>query len=94
MLIKNNDIYNFIKNSYTKTGKNEDFILLKEIKMEYQMKREYDQTKLKTLKESIEKELNTNFIENKKIKGKNYTNVITGWKLIKDDSDDDIGVLD
>ena len=91
---ENNDIYNFIKNSYTKTGKNEDFILLKEIKMEYQMKREYDQTKLKTLKESIEKELNTNFIENKKIKGKNYTNVITGWKLIKDDSDDDIGVLD
>ena len=92
---ENNDVYKFVKDNYIKTGNNNDFILLKDIKMEYQCNKEYEQTKLKTLKESLEKVFNANFIDDKKIKGKKYTSVMLGWKYNKLESDDDEkGVLD
>jgi DNA polymerase elongation subunit (family B) len=51
--------------------------------------KEYEQTKLKTLKESLEKVFNANFIDDKKIKGKKYRSVILGWKILNCDDDDD-----
>jgi hypothetical protein len=68
---------------------------LKDLKLIYQGKKdEYDQAKLKTLKESLEKIFNTNFIEDKKIKGKKYRSVILGWKILNCDDDDDTTNLD
>ena len=52
------------------------------------------QKKIKTLKESLEKIFNTNFIEDKKIKGKKYRSVILGWKILNCDDDDDTTNLD
>jgi P4 family phage/plasmid primase-like protien len=81
----NNDVYKFVKDNYEKTNDNNDFIVLKDLKLSYQNNREYEQTKLKTLKESLEKIFNTNFIEEKKIKGRKYKSVILGWKIKCDD---------
>ena len=81
----NNDVYKFVKDNYEKTNDNNDFIVLKDLKLLYQNNREYEQTKLKTLKESLEKIFNTNFIEEKKIKGRKYKSVILGWKIKCDD---------
>jgi phage/plasmid-associated DNA primase len=68
---ENNDIYKFVQDNLEKTNDNNDFVTLKDLKLIYQGKKdEYDQAKLKTLKESLEKIFNTNFIEDKKIKGK------------------------
>ena len=92
---ENNDVFKFVNDNYIKTGNNNDFILLKDIKFEYQAHKEYEQTKLKTLKESLEKVFNSNFIDDKKIKGKKYTSVMLGWKLKRVDSDDEeLGPLD
>jgi len=89
---ENNDVLKFVNEFYEKTNNNNDFITLKDIKMEYQNNKQYEQTKLKNLKESLEKIFNTNFIEDKKIKGRKYRSVILGWKLkreLDDDDDDD-----
>ena len=49
----------------------------------------------KTLKESLEKIFNTNFIEDKKIKGKKYRSVILGWKQKnEEEEEDEINPLD
>jgi len=85
----NNDVLKFVNDFYEKTNDNNDFLLLKEIKFEYQNNKQYEQTKLKTLKESLEKIFNTNFIEEKKIKGKKYRSVILGWRRKLDDSETD-----
>ena len=63
---ENNAVYKFVKENYVKTGNPKDYIILKNIKLCYQTSG-YDQSKLKTLKESLEKEFNTNFIADKKI---------------------------
>jgi P4 family phage/plasmid primase-like protien len=88
---ENNDVYKFVQDNLEKTNDNNDFITLKDLKLIYQAKKdEYEQSKLKTLKESLEKIFNTNFIEDKKIKGKKYRSVILGWKIINNsDYDDD-----
>jgi len=93
---ENNDIYKFVQDNLEKTNDNNDFVTLKDLKLIYQGKKdEYDQAKLKTLKESLEKIFNTNFIEDKKIKGKKYRSVILGWKILNcDDDDDDTTNLD
>ena len=94
---ENNDIYKFVQDNLEKTNDNNDFVTLKDLKLIYQGKKdEYDQAKLKTLKESLEKIFNTNFIEDKKINGKKYTSVMMGWRVkIDEESDDDVkGPLD
>jgi hypothetical protein len=84
-------VFKFVKDNYERTGNNKDFIVLKDIKMVYQSHKEYEQTKLKTLKESLEKVFNSNFIDDKKINGKKYSSVMMGWrlKIEEDESDDD-----
>ena len=86
----------FVEEYYEKTNNNDNFIQLKDIKTFYQNNKQYEQTKLKTLKESLEKILNTNFIEDKKIKGKKYRSVILGWKQKheEEEEEDEINPLD
>lgn len=94
---ENNDVYKFVKDNLLQTNDQNDFVTLKDLKLLYQSKKdEYEQSKLKTLKESLEKTLNNNFIEDKKIKGKKYRSVILGWKIINhfDDDEDDKTSLD
>ena len=93
---ENNDVYKFVKDNYERTGNNKDFIILKDVKLLYQSNKEYEQTKLKSLKESLEKIFNSNFIDDKKINGKKYTSVMMGWRVkIDEESDDDVkGPLD
>ena len=93
---ENNDVFKFVKDNYERTGNNKDFIVLKDIKMVYQSHKEYEQTKLKSLKESLEKVFNSNFIDDKKINGKKYSSVMMGWrlKIEEDESDDEINPLD
>ena len=62
----NNDVLKFVEEFYDKTNNNENFILLKDLKFLYQENKQYEQTKLKCFKESLEKIFNTNFIEDKK----------------------------
>ena len=91
----NNDVLKFVGEYYEKTNNNDHFILLKDIKIFYQSNKQYEQTKLKSLKESLEKIFNTNFIEDKKIKGKKYRSVIMGWKKRSDDEEkEEINALD
>ena len=85
----NNDVFTFVTNNYERTGNIKDFITLKDIKLSYMNHKEYEQTKLKTLKESLERVFNSNFIDDKKINGKKYTSVMMGWKLKIDDESDD-----
>ena len=91
---ENNDVYKFVKSNYEKTNKDEDYILLKDIKFEYQYNKEYDQTKLKTLKESLEKVFNVNFKEKAKVKINNkwvdVRSVIFGWKKIIEEDEIEI----
>ena len=89
----NNDVLKFVEEFYEKTNNNENFILLKDLKFLYQENKQYEQTKLKCLKESLEKIFNTNFIEDKKIKGKKYRSVILGWKR-KEEEEEEINPLD
>ena len=94
---ENNDVYKFVKDNLLQTNDQNDFVTLKDLKLLYQSKKdEYEQSKLKTLKESLEKTLNNNFIEDKKIKGKKYRSVILGWKIINhfDEDEDDKTSLD
>ena len=86
---ENNDVYKFVNDNFERTGNNKDFILLKDIKLMYQNNKEYEQTKLKTLKSSLEKIFNSNFIDDKKINGKKYTSVMMGWRLKLDNDEDD-----
>ena len=84
----NNDVYKFVQDNYEK-GNSKDFILLKDIKMLYQSHKEYEQSKLKTLKQSLEVVFNSNFIDDKKINGKKYSSVMMGWRYKIEEEDDD-----
>ena len=86
---ENNDVLNFINEYYEKTDKSSDFVTLSKIKEHYQNNKQYEQSKLKTLKESLEKIFNTNFIENRKIGKMKYRSVILGWKRKGEDDEDD-----
>ncbi len=80
----NNDVLNFVLESYVKTNDKHDYLTLKDVKENYK-KSEYPQTKLKTLKESLEKIFNTNCKARHKVtvdgKSKEYLNVFVGWKV-------------
>ena len=91
---ENNDVYKFVKDNLEQTKDNNDFLLLKDLKCIYQTNKEYEQSKLKCLKESLEKMFNTNFIEEKKIKGKKYRSVVMGWRMKNDYEDDEKTNLD
>ena len=80
----NNDVKKFLNQHYTQTNNNNDFIVLKDIKSSYQQNKEYDQSKLKNLSESLQKIMATNLKERHKHKGKNYYSVFIGWKLNED----------
>ena len=83
----NNDVQKFVKDNFIMTNDPKDFLLLKDLKSMYQQNKEYEQTKLKNLKEHLEREFNTEFKERHKHKGKNYYSVFIGWKMINDDED-------
>ena len=87
----NNDVLNFVLDTYEKTNDKNDFLPLKDIKETYK-KSEYPQTKLKTLKESLEKVFNTNCKARHKItsegKSKEYLNVFVGWKKKQEEEEE------
>ena len=81
----NNDIKKFVNEHYEFTNDKNDYIFFKDIKQLYQYNKEYDQSKLKNLKEHIEKEMNATVIEKTKIKidenkYKDVRSIIKGWK--------------
>ena len=89
----NNDVLNFVLESYVKTNDKHDYLTLKDVKENYK-KSEFPQTKLKTLKESLEKVFNTNCKARHKVtvdgKSKEYLNVFVGWKVKIDEEDEEI----
>ena len=91
----NNDVKKFVEDNFEFTNNKTDYLLIKNLKELYKNNKEYDQTKLKNLKEVLEKEMNTTVLEKGKIKINNkwsdVRSVIFGWKLKKtdDESDDD-----
>ena len=89
----NNDIKKFVKDNFIMTNDQKDYLLLKDLKLLYQSNKEYDQSKLKNLKEHLEKEFNSEFKEKAKVKinGKfvDVRSIVYGWQIIKDDDDDD-----
>ena len=78
-LNENNDILKFVNEYFTFTNNQNDYILLKDIKDLYKNNKEYDQTRLKDLKNSLEKTMKTIVYDRKKINGKDYRSVIIGW---------------
>ena len=84
----NNDVKKFIQQNFINTNCNNDFIVLKDLKIMYQQNKEYDQSKVKNLPESLQKIMNTNIKERHKHKGKNYYSVFIGWKRIDDDEEE------
>jgi P4 family phage/plasmid primase-like protien len=94
----NNDINKFVKDNFIMTNDQKDFLLLKDLKLLYQSNKEYDQSKLKNLKEHLEKEFNSEFKEKAKVKinGKfvDVRSIIYGWQIIKDDDDEEKTSLD
>jgi len=89
----NNDVKKFVQQNYIQTNNNDDFIILKDIKASYQLNKEFDQVKLKTLSDSLQKILNTNLKERHKHNGKNYYSVFIGWK-VNDEDDAETSNLD
>jgi hypothetical protein len=89
----NNDINKFVKDNFIMTNDQKDFLLLKDLKLLYQSNKEYDQSKLKNLKDHLEKEFNSEFKEKAKVKinGKfvDVRSIIYGWQIIKDDDDEE-----
>ena len=89
---ENNDVYKFVQDTLEFTNNNNDFVLLKDLKEMYAHNKEYEQAKLKTLKNSLEIIFGNSFLEKKKIKNKDYRSVMLGWKRIVEssaDSDDE-----
>jgi hypothetical protein len=75
------------------TNNPKDYLLLKDLKLMYQQNKEYEQTKLKNLKEYLEKEFNADFKDRARIKINNkwseITSVMFGWKIIQEEEEDD-----
>ena len=84
----NNDIKRFVEDHFEFTNKREDYLLMKNIKLMYN--KDYDQTKLKNLKEHLEKEMNVNVMEKSKVKKNDkwtdVRSVIFGWKMKVDEN--------
>jgi phage/plasmid-associated DNA primase len=78
-LQENDKVYNFI-NEFVKKD-NEGYFTLKEAK-ELFKKSEHNNNKLSTLKNDLQKALKTTCFDQKKIDGKNITNVFLGYKII------------
>ena len=91
----NNDVKKFVEDLLEHTNSKTDYLLIKNLKELYKSCKEYDQSKLKNLKECLEKEMNTSVLDKSKIKINNkwsdVRSIIFGWKLKKtdDDTDDD-----
>lgn len=54
----NNDVLKFIKDYFVFTNNNDDFLLFKNIKELYKQNKEYEQSKIKDLKNLLEKTMN------------------------------------
>ena len=89
----NNDVKKFVKDNFILTNSQSDYLLLKDLKIMYQQNKEFEQTKLKNLKEHLEKEFNADFKEKSKVKINDkwidIRSVIFGWKLIKDEEEEE-----
>lgn len=75
----NNDVLKFIKDYFVFTNNNNDFLLFKDIKELYKQNKEYEQSKIKDLKNLLEKTMNCVIHDRKKIKNVDYRCVIIGW---------------
>ena len=89
----NNDVKKFVKDNFIMTNNPKDYLLLKDLKLMYQQNKEYEQTKLKNLKEYLEKEFNADFKDRARIKINNkwseITSVMFGWKIIQQEEEED-----
>lgn len=77
----NNDVLKFVKDYFVLTNNNDDFLLFKDIKELYKQNKEYEQSKIKDLKNLLEKTMNSIVHDRKKIKNIDYRGVILGWTL-------------
>jgi len=75
----NNDVLKFIKDYFVFTNNNTDFLLFKDIKELYKQNKEYEQSKIKDLKNLLEKTMNCVIHDRKKINNVDYRGVIIGW---------------
>ena len=75
----NNEVLKFVKDFFVFTNNNDDFILFKDIKELYKLNKEYEQSKIKDLKNLLEKSMNCVIHDRKKIKNVDYRGVIMGW---------------
>ena len=89
----NDDIKKFVNDYFEMTNNPKDYLLLKNLKALYQSNKELDQSKLKNLKEHLEREFNSDFKEKAKVKINNkyvdVRSIIYGWKLISNEDEDE-----
>ena len=85
----NNEVLKFVKDYFVFTNNNDDYLLFKDIKELYKQNKEYEQSKIKDLKNLLEKTMNSIIHDRKKIKGIDYRGVILGWISI----DNDINII-
>ena len=85
----NNEVLKFVKDYFVFTNNNDDYLLFKDIKELYKQNKEYEQSKIKDLKNLLEKTMNSIIHDRKKIKGRDYRGVILGWISI----DNDINII-
>jgi phage/plasmid-associated DNA primase len=89
----NDDIKKFVNDYFEMTNNPKDYLLLKNLKALYQSNKEFDQSKLKNLKEHLEREFNSDFKEKGKVKINNkfvdVRSIIYGWKLISNEDEEE-----
>jgi P4 family phage/plasmid primase-like protien len=86
-LDSNNDVKQFVIDNLEKTNNKTDFVRLVDMKALYKSNKEYNICKLKDLKKSLEKELQTPCKERHGAGGKDRK-VYIGWKQIEDENND------
>jgi phage/plasmid-associated DNA primase len=79
----NNEVLKFVKDFFVFTNSSTDFILFKDIKELYRQNKEYEQSKIKDLKNLLQKSMNCIIHDRKKINNVDYRGVIIGWTHIE-----------
>ena len=83
----------FVNDYFEMKNNPKDYLLLKNLKALYQSNKDFDQSKLKNLKEHLEREFNSDFKEKAKVKINNkyvdVRSIIYGWKLITNEDEEE-----
>ncbi|KAF5826160.1 hypothetical protein DUNSADRAFT_4490 [Dunaliella salina] len=87
-LDENNSVAKFV-HEFLEHGEQTDFVTLKEVRETYRKTDYCDPSRLNSLKKELEKQLKQPCFEQKKIKGKNITNVFIGIKIKQFDENEE-----